>query len=74
MKSDIIRRVEAGEKQSKVCADLDLNKQTVSNIIANKQKLEEVFEQNKLTGSRKKMRGASYDRLDEALSINGIRK
>ena len=66
-KVQIIERIEAGEKQAKVCGDYELSKQTVSTIFSNKQKIKEAFEQNRLVDTRKKIRSATYSDIDEAM-------
>ena len=66
-KVQIIERIEAGEKQAKVCGDYELSKQTVSTIFSNKQKTKEAFEQNRLVDTRKKIRSATYSDIDEAM-------
>uniref|UniRef100_A0A8C4QLX5 HTH CENPB-type domain-containing protein n=1 Tax=Eptatretus burgeri TaxID=7764 RepID=A0A8C4QLX5_EPTBU len=65
-KVEIIEKVEAGQKQAKVCLDYALSKQTVSNIISNKDKVKEAFEKN-ATNKKKKIRTAAHGELDEAL-------
>lgn len=67
-KVEIIEKVEAGSKQVKMCEDYGLNKQTVSNIIANKQKIREAYEKNTVSSGRKRIRLAKHDDLDQALS------
>ena len=68
-KIEIIEKVEAGKKQVKIAEDYGLKKQTVSSIIAAKEKVREAYQKNAVTNKRKKIRHPPVDSLEKALEI-----
>jgi hypothetical protein len=63
----IIHAAEKGQKQVDLCKEHSLSKSTIATIIANKDKILKVFEENKIKPERKKIRASNYQQVEDAV-------